>query len=271
MKRVMKISIGISGATVLTSLVLSQVMCRTVPNPSEPSRSDDAPSPQAVVSMTSATTLPAGPTSVRVCIVMVVQKRYGVVAHVFGKKDVTITDKPYDAGKSWWDNPMVIFEDVSYPRAGATAGADAASIAGRGTSSNVSIEMTLVPHADVTLETLAKSDCLKGTLTVTISTLSEFYDGHWTQVANAKDKGLVFEFDSSDKSKQLRPTGSETRTVPPFTFGRYTRDHQKWDSKSAWPAEAENGDWRCTIDVKDAKLAITGYQYIDGKRGQLGQ
>ena len=44
-------------------------------------------------------------------------------------------------------------------------------------------------------------------------------------------------------------------------------DHKKWDAQSTWPAKAKSGDWRCTINVKDAKLAITGYQYIDGEKG----
>jgi hypothetical protein len=267
MKRAMKISIGIAGASILTSLVLSQLMCQTAPQPPAPSPSGDALTPDEVATMTAAATLPAGPTSIRVCIVMVVHKQYGLMAHLAGNKDITKTDKPYDAGKSWWDNPMVMYEDLRFPGAGATVGADAASIAGKGQSSNVSVEMILVPHADVTLTTLVKSDCIKGTLKATITTLSEYYDGDWTDAADAKDREIVFELDSSDKSKQMTPTGFETRTLPPFTFGRYVRDHEKWDARNAWPAKAKNGDWRCTINVKDATLAITGYQYLTGETG----
>jgi hypothetical protein len=194
---------------------------------------------------------------------MVVHKEYGLLAHVSGNRDITVIDKPYAAGKNWWDNPMVIFQDPSFPNSALAAGASAAPIAGSGQSSNVSVEMTLVPHADVTLKTPATSDCIKGTLTATITTVSDYYDGKWTRVANVSDKPVVFNFDTSDKSRRLRPTASETRTVPPFTFERYIREHEKWEPRSAWPHQPRNSDWRCTIYVKDAKLAITGYQYVE--------
>jgi hypothetical protein len=202
---------------------------------------------------------------------MVIHKKYGVLARISGKQDVTITDQPYDEGKSWWDNPMVIHQDASFPNSQVTAGADSASIAGRGSSANVSVDLTLVPHADITLNTLAASDCLKGTITATITTASDYYDGKWTPVARAKDTPVAFEFDTSDKSRPLRPTTREDRAMPPFSFERYIRDRQKWEPKSAWPTSPQSGDWRSSIYVKDAKLVISGYQYADRPLPQTRQ
>jgi hypothetical protein len=75
--------------------------------------------------------------------------------------------------------------------------------------------MTLVPHADITLKTLIASDCLKGTLTASITTVSDYYDGKWTQVAVVKDTPVAFNFDTSDKPRRMEATASETREVPP--------------------------------------------------------
>jgi hypothetical protein len=125
----------------------------------------------------------------------------------------------------------------------------------------VSVDLTLVPHADITLKTLAASDCLKGTITATITTISDYYDGKWTRVADVRDREIAFDFDTADKSRPLRPTTSETRTMPPFSFERYTRDREKWEPRSAWPATPKSGDWRSRIYVKDVKLRMTGYQY----------
>jgi hypothetical protein len=258
MKRAVKTAVGLAIPAIVLCLVSLQFMCRNGGGPPQADQSHQT----ETVTMTVATTLPAGPTSVRVCIMMIVRKEYGLLAHVGGSRDATVTDQPYDAGKSWWDNPMVIFEDPSFPNSALAAGASAAPIAGSGTSPNVSVEMTLVPHADITLKTFAATDCMKGTLTATITTMSEYYDGKWVQLANAKDKPVTFNFDTSDKSRPLQRTASEIRTVPPFSFARYTREHQRWESRSIWPAKPKNGDWRCTIDIKDARLAITGYKYV---------
>jgi hypothetical protein len=259
MKRASKIAVAMAVPAILLCLVSLQLMCQGGSAPPK----DDQSLTSAAVTAKSATTLPAGPTSVRVCIMMVVHKEYGLLAQVSGNKDITVTDRPYAAGKSWWDNPMVIFEDPSFPNSAVAAGASAAPISGSGKSSNVSVEMTLVPHADITLKTPASSDCIKGTLTATITTVSDYYDGKWTQVANVSNEPVVFNFDTCDKSKPLRPTASESRIVPPFTFERYIRDHQKWERKTAWPTNPKSGDWRCTIHVKDAKLAVTGYQFME--------
>jgi hypothetical protein len=276
MKRAVKMAIGMAVPAVLLCLASLHLMCRDGQDPSADARNGDAPlaagattSPDETLTATAApTTLPAGPTSVRVSIEMVIHKKYGTLAHISGKRDVTITDQPYDEAKSWWDNPMVIHQDAAFRNSarnpgGLAAGADSATIGGSGSSSNVSVDLTLVPHADITLNTLAVSDCLKGTITATITTESDYFDGKWTPVARAKDSPVSFDFDTSDKSRPLRPTTRESRAMPPFVFERYIRDREKWEPRSAWPASPKSGDWRSSIYVKDAKLLMTGYQYAD--------
>lgn len=268
MKRGMKIAVTLAMPAILLSLVSLQIVCQNGAAPPKDAQSTDALHAGETITTTAATTLPAGPISVRVSIMMVIHKEYGALAHLMGKRNVTVTDEPYEAGKSWWDNPMVIHKDVSFPNSAVSADANSAPIAGRGQSANVSVEMTLVPHAEITLKTPATCDCIKGTLTATITTVSEYYDGKWTRVAAATDQKITFNFDNSDKSMSLRQTITETRTMPSFSFERYTRDRQKWEPKSAWPADPQSGDWRCAIYVKDAKLMITGYEYFEGATGQ---
>jgi hypothetical protein len=194
---------------------------------------------------------------------MVVHKRYKFLARLAGHKDSTVTDEHYSEAKSWWDNPMLVFQDASFPNSPVTADADSATITGRGKSSNVTVDLTLVPHADITFTTLAASDCMKGTLRATITTISDYYDQKWTRVADARDTPIAFDFDTSDSTRPLRPTTQETRAMPPLSFERYTREREKWEPRSAWPTTPKNGDWRCTIHVKDAKLVMTGLQYAD--------
>jgi hypothetical protein len=266
MRRALTMAMAISLPAAVFCLAALHLMCRDRGDHSTDDQHVDKSmaAPEETLTATApATTLPAGPTSVRVSIMMVVHKKYGTLARLSGKRDVTITDKPYDEAKSWWDNPMVIHQDASFPNSQVTAGADSASISGRGSSSNVSVDLTLVPHADITLDTLAASDCLKGTITATITTVSDYYDGKWTPVARATDSPVAFAFDTADKSRPLRPTTTETRAMPPFSFERYIRDEQKWEPRSAWPTSPKSGDWRTSIYVKDAKLVITGYQYAD--------
>jgi hypothetical protein len=265
MTRLAKRTLSLAIAAILICLASSQLDCRNreAANPPDASHSSGAARDADATLMATAppTTLPAGPTSVRVSILMAIHKKYGLLARVAGNKNVTVTDQAYDSGKSWWDNPMVIHQDASFPNAELAANADSATITGRGKSANVSVDLTLVPHADITMKTLAASDCVKGTLTATITTISDYYDQKWTRVADARDTPITFDFDTSDKSSPLRETTSETRTMPPVSFERYIRDRQKWEPRSAWPATPKSGDWRCTIYVKDAKLVMTGYQY----------
>ena len=79
----------------------------------------------------------------------------------------------------------------------------------------MSVETTLVPHADVNFCNFGDSDCVKGTITVSITTVSEYYDGKWTAMSNVKDRPLVFTFDTSDKSEIPAPddVGDADRAV----------------------------------------------------------
>jgi hypothetical protein len=80
-------------------------------------------------------------------------------------------------------------------------------------------------------------------------------------VADTRDTPISFAFDTADQSRTLRPTTSETRDMPAFSFERYTRDRQQWKPKTAWPTTPKSGDWRCTMLVTNPKLVMTGYQY----------
>jgi hypothetical protein len=267
MRRSTKLALGLAVPALLVCVAATQLMCRDRGGgggaPVDARSGGDAPDPDAIVATAPPTTVPAGPAGVRVSVRMVIHKKYNFMARVAGNKDSTVTDAPYAEGKSWWDNPMLVFQDASFRKTRATAGDDSATITGGGSSANVAVDLTLVPHADVTLNTLAASDCVKGTLTARITTISDYYDREWTRVTDTRDAPIAFAFDTSDPKRPLRPTTQEAREIPPFSFERYTRDRQKWEPRSAWPANPESGDWRCTIEVKDVKLAMTGYQYAD--------
>jgi len=264
MRRSAKLVLRLAIAAILVCLASTQFMCRDRGgNAPAGFGSNDASEPDPIVTTTPPTTLPAGPTSVRVSIRMVIHKKYGLLAHVAGNRDSTVVDEAYVEGKSWWDNPMLVFQDASFPNSLVTADDDSATITGRGKSANVTVDLTLVPHADITLKTLAASDCIKGTLTATITTISDYYDRKWTRMADARDTPIAFNFDTSKPNRPLRPTTQESRAMPPFSFERYARDREKWEQQSTWPTTPKSGDWRSTIHVKDAKLTITGYQYAD--------
>jgi len=259
--RFSRIVLGLGIPTTVACMPASQLMCQDLSSQSRDSQIDLDRAVTASAHRTTPTA-GAGPTSVRVCISMVVQKKYGVLAHIVGlKRDATITDGEYSPDKNWWNNPLLIHQDATFPNSQVTAAADSVAIKGGGKSDNVDIDVTLTPHADVTLKTDAVSDCMKGKITATITAKSEFYDGGWNPMANATDSPIAFDFDTTDRSKALHPTTSESRTMPPFSFERYTRDHEKWEPRSAWPSKPERGDWRCTIYVKDVKLVMSGYQY----------
>ena len=261
MTRPAKMFLSLALCALLICLATTQLKCRDRGGSPKAVSAGDTPDADAVAINLPPTTLPTAGSSVRVSIKMVVHRKYGKLARLTGRKDSTKSDTDYDAAKNWWDNPMVIFDDAAYQASAVTTDADSAAITGRGRSANVRVDLTLVPHADITADPLAASDCLKGTLTATISTESDYYDGKWTAVARATDTPIAFNFDTSEPSKPLRPTTSEERTFPPFSFERYAREHEKWSPKSAWPTKPQNGDWRCTIYVKDARLVLTGYQY----------
>jgi hypothetical protein len=205
---------------------------------------------------------PPGPASVRVYVKMIVCKKYGTLAHLVGNRDCVENHMTYDPNNHWWKNPLVVYDEVPGSACpDLTAQSDADPIAGQGQSSNVAIALTLVPHVDLALKTFPKCEAVRGTITVTIAAVSDYYDGAWTQMARLDDKVLVFAFDTRDPSKPLEEVGRDIRTVPAFAFERYTRERQKWEPKSDWPMQPERGDWRITVYGKEAHLAVTAYRY----------
>lgn len=211
---------------------------------------------------------PAGPSSVMVYIKMVVERKYGMLAHIIGKRDYTERDILYDANKSWWDNPLIayadapfVYDDAPFAHADVVGETDAQTIVGRGTSANVDVGLTLIPHAVVTVRSTPRSACIKGTITVSIETVDDYFDGVWTEMVRTKDKPLTFSFDTCDPGRKLEQIVHETRTIPEFSVERYTRDHEKWESRSNWPNDSKTGDTRIVIYGRNATLNVTGYRY----------
>jgi hypothetical protein len=124
------------------------------------------------------------------------------------------------------------------------------------------VKVALIPHADVSIKTLPRSDGIRGTITTTISTVAEYFDGHWTQMVLESDRPITFRFDTCDPDMRLEEIGQETRSIPSFAFERYTRDELKWEPRSDWPRDAESGDWRVVIYGKNAVVNVTSYRYV---------
>ena len=102
MRRTAKLALSLAIPAIIVCLASSQLMCRDHGDSAPTAaRSNDALEADAIVAATPATTLPAGPTSVRVSIRMVVQKKYNLLARVVGNKDSTVTDEQYSESKSW--------------------------------------------------------------------------------------------------------------------------------------------------------------------------
>jgi hypothetical protein len=76
------------------------------------------------------------------------------------------------------------------------------------------------------------------------------------------DRKITFHFDTCDPLQHMEVVRRETRTIPTFTFERYTRDEMKWEPKSNWPGQAESGDWHVVIYGRDATLEVTSYRYV---------
>jgi len=193
----------------------------------------------------------------------VVEKKYGFLAHIVGKRDITVRHTLYDVDHSWWDNPLIAYAETPFAHPDVIGQADAEAIVGEGASANVSVRLTLVPHMVVAVKTMPRSDGIKGTITVSISTVADFFDGDWTEMVRAKDKRLSFSFDTCDPRKQLQQIVHETRTIPAFSLERYTRGHKKWEPRSRWPDKFESGDGRTVIYGKDIILDVTGYRYVE--------
>lgn len=200
--------------------------------------------------------------SVMVYIKLVIDKKYSVLAQLFGgMRDNTVQLTVYDPAKPWWNNPLIAYDELAVQNADIIGHADADAITGQGAIGNVTINVSMVPHADVTIKTIPKSDALKGTITATISIVAQFYDGEWVEMVHVADRKVTFSVNTCDPRQRPERIAKESRTIPAFTLERYTRDEQRWEPKTQWPKEPKSGDWRVAIDAKNVTLEITGYQY----------
>jgi len=209
------------------------------------------------------TSQPVGPSSVMVYIKTVIEKKYSLLAYLVGQRNVTIRHTVYDVNHSWWDNPLIAYADAPLAQADVVGQADAEALTGQGNGDNISVKLTLVPHALVAVRTVPACDGLKGTITVSISTVADFFDGEWREMLRTTDRQLRFSFDTCDPHKQLHQVVHETRTIPAFSLERYTRGHVKWEPKTAWPDKPSSGDGRTVIYGKNAMLDVTGYRYVE--------
>lgn len=244
----------------LLATLLTQSACRNASH-ARPEVATSNPAQLAVASTSAPASQPVGSSSVKVYIKLVVGKKYGVLAQLAGRRDSTENQTSYDIDNKWWDNPLVVYADAPLPDPDVTGRADNPAILGEGASANVTVVVSLVPHADVAVHTTPQCDGIKGTITVNITTMADYYDGGWTNLVRMDGQKLTFRFDTCDPHKDLEPIGHEIRTVPAFALERYTRHHEKWEPKSNWPAKPASGDFRTAIYGKDARLEFTAYRY----------
>jgi hypothetical protein len=248
--------LGASIPALVVVLGLAQAGCRApganapVAGPAQPAPA--APSRQA-----------AGPCCMTLYVKVVVDKKYGLLAHlVGGMHDSTWRRTVYDPANPWWLNPLIAYADPPCRDADVVGRADAEAFSGDGATDNVAVRTTLVPHIDVAVKTIPRSDGIRGSLTTTISTVAEFYDGHWAEMVRKDGRKVTFSFDTCDPLQRMEVIGRETRTIPTFTFERYTRDEMKWEPKSNWPDQAKSGDWHVVIYGQQATLEVTSYRYV---------
>lgn len=201
--------------------------------------------------------------SVTVYLKLVIDKDYGMLAKLSGKRDSSERSEPYDIANAWWDNPLVVYIDPPLPAPDTLAAADARPISGEGSSKNVAVELTLIPRAELAIDTTPASDAVAGTMTLTISSVASYYDGRWEQMVDVKDRRVTFTFDTRAPGRPVKATGHETRQIPQWTFNRYTRDRERWETRSQWPTEPQSGDWRTMMTGRNIAIDLTGYRYLD--------
>jgi hypothetical protein len=205
---------------------------------------------------------PPATSSVMVYIKVVIDKKFGLIARLLGgMKDHTWQLTHYDPANAWWKNPLIVYSDPPIADFDILGQADAPAVAGHGSSSNLSVKVSMVPHADVSVKTIPKSDGIKGTITTTISSEAQYYDRGWTPMVHMADKQVIFSFDTCDPNRSVESIGHETRKVASFGLERYTRNEKKWEPQKDWPTDAKSGDWRVVIHGKDAVLELTTYRY----------
>lgn len=204
----------------------------------------------------------AAQTSVLIYLKSVTVKKYGWLAQQVGYRNTTVALLIYDPRMDWWTRPALLYEDTPISSPDAVGGADCAVMKGIGGSSNVDVTLALTCHADVAFKTLPKADCIKGTITATLTASANFFDGRWTNVVTVIEKPVAFKIDTCDPSRRIRPIGAETRNIPIF-FEAYTRGRTRWLSRTQWPGKPERADVRVVLYARDAQLDITGYRYDD--------
>jgi hypothetical protein len=267
--KVIDLAFGVHARTIVVwtapvcvlALVLTLIACQNTAKP--PNEAETGDPLRSITSPATAASQPAGPSSVMIYIKTVVEKKYGFLAQIVGKRDTALRHTVYQSDHSWWDNPMIAYADPPFAHADVIGQADAEEIDGEGASANIRVRLTLVPHADVAIQTMPKSDGVKGTITVSISTVADYFDGGWTEMVHVKDKRLSFTFNTCDPRKQLQQIMHETRIIPAFFLERYTRGHEKWEPRSRWPHTFKTGDGRTVIYGKDATVDVTGYRYVE--------
>lgn len=201
-------------------------------------------------------------TSAVVYIKSVTGRKFGLLAHCLGRRDGVESRVVLDPAKDWWENPPILYREAALENPDAMGDAECEAIKGIGAGSNVEVSATLTCHASVALKSRPRSDCMKGTITAKLNARSRFYDDGWTDLVNEKGKTVVFAFDTTDRTRRLRETGTDRRSIT-ISLECYRRDRQKWDRKSDWPAAPERGDIQSVFTSEDAVLEITGYAYDD--------
>ncbi|QNN21844.1 hypothetical protein HED60_06005 [Planctomycetales bacterium ZRK34] len=254
--------IGVSAMLVAGMLAMTQCQHIAEYQPTTPETAASPAIERPLEPQALPTTAASSSCSVMVYIKVVIDKEYNLLARVVGKRDYTWKRVKYDADNDWWDNPLVIHVDPPLLNADVAGHADAQIITGQGASANITVKVKLIPHADVSIKTLPPSDGIRGTITTTISTVAEYFDGRWTQMVLENDRPVTFTFDTCDPHRRLEEISRETRTIPTFAFERYTRDELKWEPRSAWPKVAVSGDWRVVIYGKNAIVHVTSYRYV---------
>ena len=220
-----------------------------------------APAPVAAAT-SAASPKPTVQTCVGLYLKRVTSKKYGWAAHVSGRRDCVEDRTVMDPRKNWWETPAVLYQDVPMANPDVAAGADVGEIKGSGSSPNVEVRTTVTGHATLALKTATRSDCMKGTITVTLNGSGQYYDDDWTPLFEVKDRTLVFAFDTRDPARPVTVTGTDCRAFHVF-LELYRRDTQRWSPKSEWPDTRERADTRTVLYSRDATLEVTGYRYDD--------
>src|SRR5271170_7911870 len=121
------IVVGAASACML-ALLLTHIACQSSTSAPHEAASGN---PLQLDTFEPAASQPASPSSVMVYIKMVVEKKYGVLAHLIGgKRDSTVRHTLYDVNHSWWDNPLIAYAEVPFAHPDVIGQGDAQAISG---------------------------------------------------------------------------------------------------------------------------------------------